>query len=261
VTTKMADFEVEEDLDGDRYLAAAPARLERPGSTLVVHRLGWADDAAWDVLRPLIAAIRGAGTGEPHLVEVVEAGHLADMGAWVVTADPGRERLADAAGDRRQVLSALAGAASALHALHEAGVTHQGVRAEAITASGVLDLPALDRNRVVDGHVLAVGATTALDTVDPAWAQGGHPGREVDLYALGATLHRLVTGRMLHPDLATDPPVVALQRVMFEPVQLPPDLDPDLAATIAACIARDPANRPPSAQALARHLTTLAERS
>lgn len=264
MTTTMADFEVEEDLDGDRggrYRARVPDRLRPRAGTVVVRHLPWADAGAWEELRVLLGAIRAAATGEPHLVEVVEAGYLDGTGAWVVTSDPGRARLSDGRVEPRAALGALAGAAAAVHALHEAGVVHQGVSPEAVTPDGVVDLPVLDRSRTVEGHVLEVLSPPSLDTVDPAWARGGRPGRETDLFALGATLYRAVTGRLLHPDLATDQPVVALQRVMFEPVHLPPDLDPDVAATVAACIATDPADRPPSALALSHHLSTLAGHS
>lgn len=268
MTAAIADFErigPGEAGGGGSFRAVAPDRLGRPGETVVVHLLGPLTDQQLGRLRPLLVTL--AGIRSPHMVALIDAGFRidgAERGGWYATADPGGS---DLTGPRPEpeALRAVADAARGVHALHEVGVAHGAICAEAVRVGGptgpaaVIDLPPLDPGRTTAGLVWKIGEPGCLDPMDPTVAAGAPTSRASDIWALGATLHRAITGRLLHPDLVGDPAVVALQRVMFEPVAMADGLEPAVGATLASCLARDPRDRPPSAAALALHLDSLAD--
>ncbi|MDQ6837919.1 MAG: hypothetical protein M3137_06175 [Actinomycetota bacterium] len=261
--TVVADYELDERVAGVRgevFVAPAPARLGRPQATVVVRVLRPLGPEAFRRLRPSLGAL--ATVRSTHVGTLIEAGYLDDAEppfAWYVIENHGGVDLTDAH-DRVGALRAIAGAARGVHALHEAGLVHDGISPAVIRPTpdgGMIDPPVLGAESAGEGRILDIGDPALLDTVDPAVARGERPSRASDLWALGATIHRAVTGQLLHPDLPGDEPIVALQRVAFEPVRLADHLDPALAATVASCVARNPAQRPPTAVALADHLDTL----
>lgn len=264
MSTPVADYELGERLSPDVYLAPAPPRLGLDGAAAVVHVLSALPAGAGESLRRRLQALHLVRS--PHLAALVDAGYLPGEGAWYATEDPytsenqGRTTLGDVH-DLPTILAAVAGACRGVHALHQAGLAHGAIGPDAIHVAGgqrgVIDLPVISPEAIGEGRVLDISDPRLLDTVDPAVARGEPPSRASDLWALGATLHEAATGRLLHPGLATDHAIVALQRVMFEPVRIADDLDPAVAAAVASCVARDPAERPPSAEALADHLDTL----
>ncbi len=156
---------------------------------------------------------------------------------------------------------------SVLVAAHTAGIVH-----------GALALSSLSRNEQDEGVVVhdlglaaALGApsptaTAALDPrhlshLAPEQLEGKPATAQCDVYAVGALLHRLVTGRSPYPDdlaigrylrlrLSTAPDGVALSQA-----QLPPEL----AKVIERCLALDPNERPSSIQALAELLRSRAD--
>lgn len=263
MTTAVADYEPGERVSGTRgevFVSSAPARLNRPDATVIVHVLRPLAADGFRLIRPIIEAY--ATVRSPHVGGLIEAGYQ-DGGeppfAWYVTEDHGP---ADLSGehDQARVLLAVAAAARGVHALHEAGLTHDEISPATVrpTLDGAtIDPPALRAESVLEGRIFHIDDAAVLDTVDPGVARGGRPSRASDLWSLGATLHRAVTGRLLHPDLPGDEPIVALQRAAFEPIRMAANLDPALAAVVASCLAPDPADRPPSAAALADHLQTL----
>jgi serine/threonine protein kinase len=92
----------------------------------------------------------------------------------------------------------------------------------------------------------------------PEQAAGDAVDHRADLYALGATLFELVTGRppFTEGDITfhhrhTPPP---------DPRERVPELAPEWAELLAALLAKDPDRRPASADEVARRLARLAER-
>jgi serine/threonine protein kinase len=105
--------------------------------------------------------------------------------------------------------------------------------------------------------VTRTGAVGEIEFLEPGIIRGDRASRASDIWALGATLHRALTGKPIYPDLATDDMLASLRRVLNER----PTLDPSLPATqselIAQCLAADPASRPGTALAVANGLDGL----
>ena len=97
-------------------------------------------------------------------------------------------------------MQAVADAALGSHALHEAGIAHAN-----ITPSNIL--LGTRCAKLADPSLLAVldpGRTTAgtragdsVDLTDPSILLGAAPSRASDVWSLGATLHRMLTGQSL----------------------------------------------------------------
>ncbi|MDQ3734290.1 MAG: protein kinase, partial [Actinomycetota bacterium] len=87
----------------------------------------------------------------------------------------------------------------------------------------------------------------------PEQIEGGAIDHRVDIYALGAVLFELLTGRQ--PFLGNSPyslMVAHLQTPPPDPREVRPDLPEGFAAVVAAAMAKDRNQRPPSGRALAR---------
>lgn len=213
------------------------------------------DAEGWPAL--LDALIRLAAAGDDRLLEAVEAGpDPATGGAFVVTetAEGGTLAQPENEPDFRSRVAAVEAAARAAHALHEAGLAHGAIHPGTIllTARGaVLDLPRVD---APPGEVVRIGGWSELVTVDPELLSGETPSRSSDIWALGATLHSLLSDHPLFPGIEEDEPVTAVQRIMFTRPEADPALPGPLLELIRKCLAADPADRPRTALALAESL-------
>lgn len=239
------------------YLAQPPARLGVGNTPVVVH-LNAASDPAVHWVQHLAAA------RSPHLASLIELGGDPDSvprvlywaHTWTGDATMARPPFTLSLAF---VLWLVAGAARGAHALHEVGLVHGNIKPGAIRFNDrtvTLDPPA-DVPDLPPGLVGRLDHPADLDFVEPGVARGELPSRASEIWTLGAVLHLGISGQLLHPGLAEDPPVTAVQRVMFEPPRIAPGLDPEAARIIAACLAPDPARRPQTADALADQLETL----
>ena len=161
---------------------------------------------------------------------------------------------------RREVMQAVADAALGAHALHEVGIAHGN-----ITPSNIL--LGTRCAKLGDASLLSVldpGRTTAgtqagdsVDLTDPAILLGASPSRASDVWSLGATLHRLLTGQSLFGVVPDVGETEALRHVIVAPARLGGSLSPAEARVIAECVAEDPVERPLTAEALATRLRSL----
>ncbi|MBL8621043.1 MAG: serine/threonine protein kinase [Myxococcales bacterium] len=117
------------------------------------------------------------------------------------------------------------------------------------TGEQALSMAALTQGGIVFG---------TPDYMAPEQALGQPLDGRCDLYALGATLYEMVTGEAPFP---RDNPLEVLAAHVRDPVPsararvaaVPPSLD----GLIARCLAKDPAARPPTADALAAELAAI----
>ena len=165
---------------------------------------------------------------------------------------------------RLEIVRVMETVAEAIHAAHHTGLIHRDLKPANIMVhheEGRLVPTILDfglarghENQQLTQQGIAVGT---LHYMAPEQARGDHAriDRRTDVYGLGATLHKALTGDP--PFGAFDGPEVLRHAVETDvpPLRrLAPDLPEDLDTITRKCLEKDPARRYPSAQALAEDL-------
>jgi serine/threonine protein kinase len=245
---------------GEALLAAPPARLGLTGPVVLrVLDVGLDPEGLGAVAEVLQ---RFAGVGSPHLVRLFEAGHQEGRLFYSVEhldrgtlAEPGGEL------ERSGVLTVVADAARGAHALHEAGIAHRDISPLTIVLhdeGGKLAEPDLARLLEPGVTVRSGAPAVSVECTDPAVVRGEQPGRASDIWSLGATLHRAVSGHGVYGQDVGDGDLLSMvRRVLTTRPAVAPGLDPAVAEIVAACLAPDPDERPPTALAVAERLEGL----
>lgn len=196
-----------------------------------------------------------------ELVPLLDAGHQ-DGQLFYATPWYRRGSLDAAVGvlDRSEVITAVADAARAAHALHEAGIAHRDIKPANITLTdegrgrlGDLGLAqALSPGKTITG----IGPVGAVEYLSPELVRGDRASRTSDVWALGATMHRALTGRSMYPGLPPDLLAALRHIVSSRPVidSLATDAESEV---IAWTLEVEPARRPSTALALATRLDEL----
>lgn len=259
----IADYQVVRVLgegnNGRFYLARPPARLGIPDEFVAVKVFtGQHSEQAYQRgVRELRAF---AKVSSPYLVRVYDA-VLEDSFLYAMEycplgslADPARPL------SRGEVLRAVGNAASALHALHEAGLTHGDLKPANIllTEHGgkVSDL-GLARYLTPGVTLTGMASAASVEYLDPALLRGDRPSRSTEVFALGATLHRALTGTGLYGELPDSEPLLAIRRVMSAEPQVAAGLGDAEAALVRDCLA-PVGQRPATALEVAERLEALA---
>lgn len=205
------------------------------------------------------AAVRSA-----HLVRLFDAGQQGRTFFYVMEYLPlGSLGTPARALTRPESLRAVAHAARGAHDLHEAGLVHRDIKPDNVllheSGSKLCDL-GLARF-ISPGRTLSrLGPVQSIEYLDPAILRGHRPGRSTDIWALGVTLHRALTGEGVYGALPDGDPLLAIRRVVNTSPELEPSLAPAEAALIFRCLAADPRQRPPTAQAVADAIEELPSR-
>jgi eukaryotic-like serine/threonine-protein kinase len=152
--------------------------------------------------------------------------------------------------------------ADAVHAAHKSGIVHRDLKPGNVllTADGtpkVTDF-GLARHLQDGGELTLSGAPVGTPSyMAPEQAQGRKDaiGPATDVYALGATLYELLTGR---PPFRAETATATLQQVLADepvpPARLNSQVPRDLQTVCLKCLEKDPARRFASAAALADDL-------
>ncbi|MFC4010630.1 protein kinase [Nonomuraea purpurea] len=147
----------------------------------------------------------------------------------------------------------VAQAAEALQAAHEAAVVHRDVKPGnlMIRPDGTVVLTDFGIARTTEGHRLtATGIVlgTAIYCA-PEQAEGAPPTPAMDVYALGVVAYECLAGRA--PFDGESAIAIALKHMHEMPPPLPKDVPAAVGELVMRALAKDPANRWPSAAALA----------
>src|SRR5262245_25520841 len=201
----------------------------------------------------------------PHIVqvhEICEQGGLLCLALEFIDGGSLAQRIAGApqppraAAELTQVLS------RAIHSAHEHNVVHRDLKPANVllTRDGVAKIADFGLAKRLDdesaptetGSILGTPSYMAPEQVR---GQGQGVGPTTDVYALGAILYELLTGRP--PFKGASPMDTVLQVIHDDPVppsRLQPRIPPDLETICLKCLAREPGGRYPSAAALSDDL-------
>jgi eukaryotic-like serine/threonine-protein kinase len=259
----VADYTFERVLSqgnqGSFYLARAPARLAIDADYVAVK--------VWEgpTGEALLAATRElrafAAVPSPYLVRLFDAGQQGRTFFYAMEyllsgslGGPARPL------NRPEILRAVKHAALGAHDLHEAGLVHRDIKPETI----LLDQEGAKLCDLGLAHIISPGRTLShvgpidsIEYLDPAILRGQRPGRWTDVWALGVTLHRALTGSGVYADLPSGDPLLAIRRVLNTAPQLDPSLAPAEGALISRCLTADRQARPPTAKAVAEAIEEL----
>lgn len=247
---------------GSFYLAEAPPRLGLDGGAQVGVKV-MAGRTNEDSFRRATRELRAfAAAPSPYLVTLLDAGQQDGVFFYSMEycplgslATPARPL------SRGDIVRAVAQAARGAHALHEAGLVHRGIKPANVllheNGAKLSDL-GLVQALLPGQTVTGLGPVGAVEYIDPAVLLGAPGSRASDIWSLGVTLHRVLTGEGVYGELPDDEPLVAVRKVLGSSPQLHASLSPDDAALVSRCLAPDPADRPRDAQSLAQELEALA---
>jgi serine/threonine protein kinase len=245
---------------GCLFLAPTPPRLPISDKQVAVKVLE--GNATMNAFRSATRELRAfAAVRSPYLVRVFDAGQQGHTFYYAMEYLPlGSLGTPSRSLSRRETLRAVAHAARAAHDLHEAGMVHRDIKPENILLhEDGAKLSDLSLAQIISpGRTLShLGPVESIEYLDPAVLRGTRPGRATDVWALGVTLHRALTGSGVYGPLPWDDALLAIRRVM----NAAPDLDPSLAdpeaVLIAHCLAPDPRERPLTALAVAEAVEDL----
>ena len=248
----VADYEVVrllgEGNHGRFWLARPPARLGLSEEFVALKVFG--DRVGEQAYERGVRELRAfAAVRSPYLVRVFDA-VLEDTFVYAMEYFPHGSLAAPArALGRTDVLTALEHAARAAHALHEAGLAHGDVKPGNVLLAGSVDhaptggrLSDLGLARyLTPGNTLTgMGRASSVEFTDPDLLAGARPSRRTEVWSLGATVHRVLSGAGLHGDLPDTQPLLAIRRVLSGTPQVHPSLAPAEAALVRACLAEGP---------------------
>jgi serine/threonine protein kinase len=189
-----------------------------------------------------------AAVGSPHVAQVFDA-VLKKHFAYVMEYFPLGSLAQPARPPARvEILMALEHAARGAHALHEAGIAHGGIHPGNVMLveeaggmiGGRLSDPALSQALTPGAVVPGAGRSGVLEFRDPDLLAGASPSRRTEVWALGATIHRTLSGAGLYGELPGHP-LGAIRELRTTRPQVRPGLEPAEGELVRDCIADGPA--------------------
>ncbi len=261
---------------GTFWLAEPPARLGRGDGELVAVKTLVQQATDQDFARMANELRVYAAVDSPHLAPVLDAGHQQGCLYYATTYYAAGSLGAPARPlERGEVVRAVADGARGSHALHEAGIAHRDIKPDNImlervgehgagsggsSGSGLrAQLADLGLAQVLNPGqtVTGIGPVGTIEYLAPEQVQGHQASRATDIWALGVTLHRSLTGRGVYPDFPVGSLLEALRHVTTSRPAVDAELDPVVGAIVARCLDEDPGARFPTGDELAAALDAV----
>jgi eukaryotic-like serine/threonine-protein kinase len=245
---------------GEFFLATPPPRLKVGSDQVAVKVLS--GNATDDAFRRATKELRlFASVKSPYLVRLFDAGQEDTSFYYSMEYFPLGSLAAPARPlSRQEVLTAVAHAARAAHALHEAGIVHRDIKpANILLHETGAKLSDLGLAQLVSPGVTitGMGPLASVEFIDPLVMQGERASRATDIWSLGVTLHRALAGAGIYGELPDRDPILAMRKVLNGTPTVHPSLTTDEADLVTACLAPDPADRPPTAGLVADRIEAL----
>ena len=219
--------------------------------------------------RRFVREVTAAGrlSGHPHVIDVYDAGTLADGRPYLVMELCPAGSLHDALHrsgpmSPAQVRDVGIKISDALAAAHAAGVLHRDIKPANILVNRY-GLVCLSDFGLASIMAAEGGQSTSRDALTPAFAspetfRGEEPTMAADIYSLAATLYALLAGRPPRfPAGPKEPGIATIIALHDQPVNDVAGTPPGLMAILRRALAADPAARPPGAAALRDALAAL----
>lgn len=241
------------------------ARQDGLGRRVAIKMVSRPRQAAVALARFKAEAEAAARLQHPNFIQVYEVGESGERPYFSMEYVDGgslAQRLAGKPLDARRAAELAETLAHAIQAAHERGIVHRDLKPPNImfTAEGVLKIADFGLAKRMDGVADHTQTGEVLGTpsyMAPEQAEGRRKeiGPATDVYALGAVLYEMLTGR---PPFKGGTPLESLRQVTTHeptpPSALSPAVPRDLEAICLKCLEKAPARRYASARELAKDL-------
>jgi serine/threonine protein kinase len=264
MTQWIGDYEVTAEIGrgnhGAFYKARAPQRLGLDTTDVAVKLLD--HNATEKQYRRVVNELKlFVSIRSPHLAQVYDAGFQDGRLFFAMTYYPeGTLERPTNPLDRDDIITIVADAARGAHALHEKGVVHRDVKpGNVLIDEGRGRLSDLGLAQVMNPGMTTTGGRPfeSVEYLEPQVIWGEKAARATDIWGLGATLHRCLTGVSVYPNVPQDSVAAAFQYILHQRPELAADLDPAAREVIERCFAEDRGDRWPTAEALAEAIDDL----
>jgi serine/threonine protein kinase len=208
-------------------------------------------------------AVAAARLSHPGIVATYDTGDDEGVGYIVMefVDGPNLRRVLDVKGPLPILESVRIGreVAAALEAAHRQGVVHRDVKPANVLVppDGSVKVTDFGIAKAGGGELTRTGTVVGTARyLAPEQLRGEPVDPRTDIYALGLVLYEMLVGEL--PFQGDTEMAIALARLSTPPApvrQTRPDCPSGLARLIMACLALDPADRPPTAQAVADALS------
>jgi eukaryotic-like serine/threonine-protein kinase len=205
-----------------------------------------------------------AGLRHPNIVQVYEVGDVGGRPYFTMEFVEGgslAQKMAAAPQPAREAAALVADIADAIEVAHQHGIIHRDLKPGNILLmpDGTPKLSDFGLARRLQGGNGLTVSGAALGTPSYMAPEQAHGTREIgpatDIYALGAILYDLLTGR---PPFRADSSAATIQQVLADdpvpPARLNPRVPRDLETICLKCLNKEPSLRYTSAQAMADDL-------